>query len=57
MSSAPIALQPDNTTDDPVARAPLVIGHDGIRAVTDTVAAVAEAPKPPKAWYVALAFS
>lgn len=57
MSSAPIALHSDNTTDDPVARAPLVIGHDGIRAVTDTVAAVAEAPRPPKAWYAALAFS
>jgi molybdopterin-containing oxidoreductase family membrane subunit len=57
MSSAPVALRPDNTVDNPVARAALVLGHDGIAAVTDTVAGVAEAPKPPKAWYVALAFS
>jgi Ni/Fe-hydrogenase subunit HybB-like protein len=56
MSSVPVLLR-DNTYDSPLERAPLVLGHDSARAVTETVALVAERPKPPWAWYVALAFS
>src|SRR5262245_6671682 len=47
----------DNTFDDPSQRAPLVIGHDTLGAVTDTVAGVNERPKPPKAWYIAFGLS
>jgi molybdopterin-containing oxidoreductase family membrane subunit len=46
----------DNTSDDPRKRAPLVIGHD-LTSVTDTVCGIVEAPRPPRAWYVALFIS
>ena len=55
MSSVPLVR--DNTLDSPTERAPLVLGHDGFAAVTEAVAAVAERPKPPRAWYIAMGFS
>lgn len=49
----------DNTPDDPRHRAPLVTGETALslHAVTETVAGVAEARHPPKAWYIAMAIS
>lgn len=43
----------DNTTDDPRGRAPLVLGQDDLGAITDKICGVAEAVRPPKAWYIA----
>ena len=56
MSSVPVIVR-DNTFDHPAERAPLVLGHEGYGAITDAVASVAERPKPPRAWYIALGFS
>jgi molybdopterin-containing oxidoreductase family membrane subunit len=52
-------LDIDNTLEDPRSRAPLVTGDSALslHAVTETVARVAEAKHPPKAWYVAFAIS
>ena len=49
----------DNTLEDPRNRAALITGEPGhsLHAVTTGVAAVAEAARPPRAWYVAMAFS
>ena len=47
----------DNTSDDPRLRAELVTGGLGLADVTDVVSSVAERPRPPLAWYVALAIS
>jgi len=47
----------DNTVEDPRERAPLILGGHDFGSLTDTVCAVAEAPRPPRAWYVALGFS
>ena len=47
----------DNTSDDPRARAPLVIGADDDASITEKVCRIVEADKPPKAWYVAFAIS
>ncbi len=47
----------DNTTDDPTRRAPLILGHNDFASVTEAVAGVIERPKPPRAWYIALAIS
>jgi molybdopterin-containing oxidoreductase family membrane subunit len=44
----------DNTLDLPGQRAPLVLGGHDFGSLTDTVAAVWEAPRPPRAWYVAM---
>jgi molybdopterin-containing oxidoreductase family membrane subunit len=41
-----------NTWDDPRFRAPLVTGGLGFTEITDTVCAVAESPRPPRAWYI-----
>ena len=46
----------DNTGDDPRQRAPLILGDRDFTSVTETVCAVAEAPKPPRAWYIAMGF-
>ncbi len=46
----------DNTSDDPVRRAPLILGKD-FAGVTDAVCQIVEQPKPPRAWYVAFAIS
>jgi molybdopterin-containing oxidoreductase family membrane subunit len=43
----------DNTQDDPAHRAPLVLGAADYGTVTDKVCRIVEAPRPPKAWYVA----
>ena len=44
----------DNTWNDPAQRAPLVTREAGtFSRVTETICGVAEAPKPPRAWYVA----
>ncbi|MBW7906975.1 MAG: polysulfide reductase NrfD [Phycisphaerae bacterium] len=47
----------DNTADDPRQRAELVTGGLGFADVTEVVSNVAERPRPPLAWYVALAIS
>lgn len=47
----------DNTFEDPSRRAPLVLGHDDFASVTDEICYVNEAPRPPKAWYVAFFIS
>src|SRR5687768_15593226 len=46
-----------NTWDDPRFRAPLVTGGLGLGEITDAVCAVAESPRPPKAWYVCFGIS
>jgi molybdopterin-containing oxidoreductase family membrane subunit len=51
------ALPIDNTFDDPARRAPLVLGHRDFASVTAKICSVNEAPKPPKAWYIAMAIS
>ena len=43
--------------EDPRTRAPLVIGHHDFASVTETVARLAERPKPPRAWTIAFAIS
>jgi molybdopterin-containing oxidoreductase family membrane subunit len=43
----------DNTRDDPTERAPLVLGDHDDLSITEKVCRIVEAPKPPKAWYVA----
>ncbi|MCH7571622.1 MAG: polysulfide reductase NrfD [Planctomycetes bacterium] len=47
----------DNTFEDPFRRAPLVLGHDNFTSVTEEICYVNEAPRPPKAWYVAFFIS
>jgi len=47
----------DNTWDDPRKRSPLVTGGLDYGQVTSTVTAIAEAPAPPRAWYVLMAIS
>jgi molybdopterin-containing oxidoreductase family membrane subunit len=51
------ALPLDNTFDDPARRAPLVLGHRDFGSVTAKICSVNEAPRPPKAWYIAMAIS
>ncbi len=47
----------DNTSDDPRRRAPLVLGANDLVTITDKVCRVPEAPRMPRAWYVALCVS
>ncbi len=47
----------NNSGDDPRQRAPLVLGRHDFGSVTDAVCAVAEAPRAPRAWYIALGIS
>ncbi|MCZ6735481.1 MAG: hydrogenase, partial [Planctomycetota bacterium] len=47
----------DNTFDDPARRAPLVLNHTDFGSVTKDICAVTEAPKAPRAWYIAFAIS
>ncbi len=47
----------DNTFEDPSRRAPLVLGHDDFASVTKEICYVNEAPRPPKAWYIAFFIS
>ena len=50
---ATIVGEVDNTFDDPRRRAPLITGEHDFTTITDTVARVAETPRPPRAWYIA----
>ncbi len=54
-----IAIRPeiDNTIENPGRRAPLVLGDLDYGGVTDNVASLWEATKPPRAWYITLAIS
>ena len=54
---ASIVGEIDNTLDIPGQRAPLVTGGHDFSSLTDTVAAVWEAPRPPRAWYIAFGIS
>ena len=47
----------DNTTNDPVQRAPLTVGPVDYASVTETVCRAAERPGAPPAWYAALLVS
>jgi len=47
----------DNTPENPRHRATLVTGHADFHAVTEKICGVAEAARPPKAWYVAFGIS
>jgi molybdopterin-containing oxidoreductase family membrane subunit len=59
MTGAAVAYELDNTADVPGQRATLITGETGqsLHRVTEVVAGVTEAPRPPKAWYVAFAIS
>jgi molybdopterin-containing oxidoreductase family membrane subunit len=47
----------DNTVNDPRTRPVLIIGETDFATFTDTVCQVAERPRPPQAWYIAMAIS
>ncbi|MEW6250642.1 MAG: NrfD/PsrC family molybdoenzyme membrane anchor subunit [Planctomycetota bacterium] len=47
----------DNTWERPGQRAPLITGGHDFGSLTDTVCAVWEAPRPPRAWYIAFGIS
>ncbi len=47
----------DNTFDDPMRRAPLVLNQPDFGSVTEKICSVNEARRPPKAWYIAFAIS
>ncbi|TVQ55385.1 MAG: hydrogenase [Phycisphaerales bacterium] len=47
----------DNTFDDPLRRAPLVLNHDRFDTVTEEVCRVNEEPHPPLAWYITFGIS
>jgi Ni/Fe-hydrogenase subunit HybB-like protein len=55
MSGTPREI--DNTQERPGERAPLITGGHNFRSLTDTVCRVWEAPRAPRAWYVAFAIS
>ena len=56
MSTVPADLL-DNSVEHPGARTPLVLGGHDNTSVTNRICQIAEAPKPPKAWYIAFAIS
>ncbi|HEB60847.1 MAG TPA: hydrogenase [Phycisphaeraceae bacterium] len=47
----------DNTSEDPIKRAPLVLGDNDFQTVTDKVCSINERPQPPLGWYIAFAIS
>ncbi len=47
----------DNTFDDPLRRAPLVLNHDRFDTVTEEVCRVNEETHPPLAWYITFGIS
>ena len=55
MAAHPVEI--DNTWERPGERAPLVTGGHTFASLTDTVCAVWEAPRPPRAWYIAFTIS
>ena len=52
-----VALETDNTTNDPFRRAPLVTGGEDLVSVTETVCRVVERPTAPPSWYLAFAIT
>ncbi len=47
----------DNTLIDPAVRPPLMTGENSLGSITEQVAALAERPKPPRAWTITFAIS
>lgn len=47
----------NNTRETPGTRAPLILGGHDNTSVTERVCRLAESPRPPRAWYVAIAIS
>ncbi|MEX1041066.1 MAG: NrfD/PsrC family molybdoenzyme membrane anchor subunit, partial [Pirellulaceae bacterium] len=47
----------DNTQETPGRRAPLVLGDHDYRSITESICRLAEKPKTPPIWYIALACS
>ena len=56
MTSLPID-QTMNVDEAPDTRVPLVLGHETFGSVTAEICRVNEAPRPPRAWYIAMAMS
>ena len=56
MTTLPID-NPANVDESPGTRAPLVLGHERFDTVTAEICRVNEAPRPPRAWYIAMAVS
>ncbi|MGA2618196.1 MAG: quinol:electron acceptor oxidoreductase subunit ActD [Thermoguttaceae bacterium] len=56
MTSVALPYEIDNTAEDPRRRAVLVAGRaaEGLHAVSAGICAVAEARRPPRAWYAAM---
>jgi len=57
MTTLPVNEPMDNTFEDPSNRAPLVLGHEDFATVTREILSVNESPRPPRSWYISLAFS
>jgi Ni/Fe-hydrogenase subunit HybB-like protein len=53
--SEPPVVDRTSFDEDPRRRPALVIGENDFASVTDKVCRIAEAPRPPRAWYVAFA--
>ena len=47
----------DNTAEDPTRTTPLVLGGQTLTSITDKVCGITEAPRPPRAWYIAIGFT
>ena len=59
MTSIALPYEIDNTAEDPRQRSVLITGETGLafERVTDAVCRVAEARRPPRAWYLAMGVS
>jgi molybdopterin-containing oxidoreductase family membrane subunit len=55
--NATVIREIDNTGNDPTQRAVLITDRPDFAGLTENVARIAEAPRPPKAWYVAFTVS
>jgi molybdopterin-containing oxidoreductase family membrane subunit len=55
--NATVIREIDNTGNDPTRRAVLITDRPDFAGLTESVARIAEAPRPPKAWYVAFTVS
>jgi len=55
MRSAQASAEIDNTAFDPTTPTDLVLGGENFTSLTDKVCGIVEEPRPPKAWYAALA--
>ncbi len=47
----------NNTQEQPGVRSPLVLGRHDNTTVTERICQIAESPKPPRAWYIAISIS